>query len=65
MEHRVSSLIGLVKRDHKINAYKTELTKRYFTSNLGLKYYFKNVNKSAKNDHDWQTQLKKELKSVP
>ena len=65
MDHRVSSLIGLVKRDHKIKAYETELTRRYFGSNLGLKYYFKNVNKSAKNDHDWKTQLFREIKSVP
>ena len=65
MDHRVSSLIGLVKRDHKIVAYKTELTRRYFGSNLGLKYYFKNVNKSAKNEHDWKTQLMREIRSVP
>ena len=65
MEHRVNSIIGLVRRDHKIVAYMNELTRRYFTSNLGLKYYFKNVNKSAKNDITWKCQLKKEIKSVP
>lgn len=53
--HRVASVIGLVKSEGKVIAYKNELHRRYFMTNYGLKHYFKKVNKSTKTDDDWKT----------